>query len=71
MSGSVVTPLVRPQETSGLVVVAKVNAAHAALQPQLESHSMGRRYSALVWGAFTPLEVGTSPAALPLRARFA
>ncbi|KAJ4459038.1 putative RluA family pseudouridine synthase [Paratrimastix pyriformis] len=45
------------KETSGLLIVAKTNAAHEALQPQLESHSVGRRYSALVWGALTPIEI--------------
>ncbi len=42
------------KETSGLLAVAKHDAAHAALSKQLSSHTMGRSYIALVWGAPKP-----------------
>ena len=38
------------KDTSGLLVVAKHDAAHAALSAQLADRSLGRSYSALVWG---------------------
>ncbi|MBF6625655.1 RluA family pseudouridine synthase [Aerococcaceae bacterium zg-BR9] len=38
------------KDTSGLLVVAKNNAAHQLLSEQLENHSMGRTYVALVHG---------------------
>lgn len=38
------------KDTSGLLVVAKHNQAHQALASQLEDHSMGRTYIALVNG---------------------
>lgn len=36
--------------TSGLLVVAKTEAAHRALAAQLADRTMGRRYWAMVWG---------------------
>ncbi len=38
--------------TSGLLVVAKTPAAHAALGPQFAAHSIRREYLSLVWGTF-------------------
>lgn len=38
------------QHTSGLLLVAKTDAAHAKLSRQVEAHSAGREYQALVWG---------------------
>ncbi|MCL1862639.1 MAG: RluA family pseudouridine synthase [Defluviitaleaceae bacterium] len=38
------------KDTSGLMVVAKNNAAHAALAAQLESRKMGREYNAICKG---------------------
>ena len=38
------------KETSGLIAVAKNDAAHIALSEQLKDHSMGRVYDALVLG---------------------
>lgn len=38
------------KDTSGIIVVAKNNAAHQLLSEQLEDHSMGRTYVALVHG---------------------
>lgn len=38
------------KDTSGLLVVAKTNAAHLSLAEQLREHSMTRRYLAIVWG---------------------
>lgn len=39
------------KDTSGLLVVAKTDAAHASLQKQMQERTAGRRYLALVWGA--------------------
>jgi len=39
------------KDTSGLLVVAKTEAAHAALAAQFAAHSIDRRYLALLWGA--------------------
>ncbi len=39
--------------TSGLMVVAKTEAAHRALAAQLADRSLGRSYWALVWGGVT------------------
>ena len=39
------------KDTSGLMVVAKNDAAHESLARQLESRKMGRVYHAVVWGA--------------------
>jgi 23S rRNA pseudouridine1911/1915/1917 synthase len=38
------------KDTSGLLVVAKTDAAHVALARQFAEHSVGRAYQALVWG---------------------
>lgn len=38
------------KDTSGLLVAAKNDYAHAALAAQLKARSAGRRYLALVWG---------------------
>ncbi|HEY6379870.1 MAG TPA: RluA family pseudouridine synthase [Candidatus Dormibacteraeota bacterium] len=38
--------------TSGLMVVAKTEAAHHALSSQLASRTLGRTYWALAWGGF-------------------
>ena len=38
------------RDTSGLMVVAKSDAAHRHLAKQLEDRTMGRTYTALVWG---------------------
>ena len=40
------------KDTSGLLVVAKTDAAHRALAAQLEDHSLYREYRALVQGGF-------------------
>ena len=39
------------KDTSGLLVVAKTDQAHLALQSQIQARSVDRRYFALVWGA--------------------
>jgi 23S rRNA pseudouridine1911/1915/1917 synthase len=39
------------KDTSGLLVVAKTEAAHAGLAAQFAAHSVKRRYLALLWGA--------------------
>ncbi|MDE2742508.1 MAG: RluA family pseudouridine synthase [Gemmatimonadota bacterium] len=38
------------KETSGLLLVAKRDAAHRALAASLQAHQIERRYAALVWG---------------------
>ena len=43
------------KETSGLLVVAKNNSAHAHLGKQFNDHSITRTYQALVWGVLRPL----------------
>lgn len=54
-------PAIRPgivhrldKDTSGLLVVAKTDAAHAFLAHQFQDHSIERRYQALVWGVPDP-----------------
>ncbi|HYD19079.1 MAG TPA: RluA family pseudouridine synthase [Patescibacteria group bacterium] len=42
------------KETSGLLVVAKNDAAHKGLSAQLESRKLKRVYNALCWGNVTP-----------------
>ena len=42
--------------TSGLMVVAKNNRAHAHLAGQIESGELIRQYRALVWGVVKPVE---------------
>jgi 23S rRNA pseudouridine1911/1915/1917 synthase len=44
------------QHTSGLLLVAKHDQAHAALSRQVEAHEVHRVYHALVWGGPTPPE---------------
>jgi len=39
------------KDTSGLLVVAKTDAAHAALSAQFAAHDLERAYLAVVWGA--------------------
>lgn len=39
------------KDTSGLLVVAKTDQAHASLQAQIQARTAERRYLALVWGA--------------------
>ena len=39
------------KDTSGLLVVAKTDAAHSSLQKQIQKRTVERRYVALVWGA--------------------
>ena len=43
------------KETSGLLVVAKNNNAHADLGQQFSNHSIARTYHALCWGVLRPL----------------
>jgi len=42
------------KETSGLLVAAKNDTAHAHLTHQLRAHTMGRTYIAVVWGMVSP-----------------
>ncbi len=42
------------KDTSGLMVVAKTDVAHAALSAQFAEHSLDRAYLAVVWGAPEP-----------------
>ncbi len=42
------------KDTSGLIVAAKTDAAHAGLAAQFAAHSLERAYSALVWGVPYP-----------------
>lgn len=42
------------KETSGLLVVAKTQRAHASLSEQFAEHTVERRYFALVWGVPRP-----------------
>lgn len=44
------------KDTSGLLVCAKNNDAHACLKVQLKEHSMTRRYEAIVYNSFTEQE---------------
>lgn len=56
------------KNTSGLLVVAKNEQAHARLAKQFFDHTIQRRYVALVWGNFDQDEgtitgnIGRSPA---------
>ena len=43
------------KETSGLLVVAKNNKAHANLSKQFSDHTIERTYQALAWGVLRPL----------------
>lgn len=42
------------KDTSGLMVVAKSDAAHIGLSEQFAAHSLDRAYLALAWGMVTP-----------------
>ena len=44
------------KDTSGLLVIAKNNFSHAKLSEQFSSHSVKRKYVALVWGVIRPLK---------------
>jgi len=44
------------KDTSGLLVVAKTDAAHASLSAQFAEHSVERSYRAVVWGVPRPPE---------------
>jgi 23S rRNA pseudouridine1911/1915/1917 synthase len=56
------------KETSGLMVAAKNDAAHAHLSKQLATRTLSRRYLAIVWGTPAPTTgaidkpIGRSPA---------
>ncbi len=43
------------KETSGLLVIAKNNLAHASLGDQFSKHTIGRKYLCLCWGVVRPL----------------
>ena len=43
------------KDTSGIIVVAKNNHAHALLSEQFSKHTISRKYVALVWGVIRPL----------------
>ena len=43
------------KETSGLLVIAKNNLAHANLGNQLSKHTINRKYLCLSWGVVRPL----------------
>lgn len=55
------------KDTSGLLVVAKHDKAHAGLAEQFAAHSIERVYRAVLWGSLTPAEgkiegnIGRSP----------
>lgn len=55
------------KDTSGLLVAAKTEAAHAGLAEQLAAHTMERVYDAIVWGRPKPAsgtvsgKIGRSP----------
>jgi 23S rRNA pseudouridine1911/1915/1917 synthase len=55
------------KETSGLMVVAKNDAAHQGLSEQLSSRTLKRVYNAIVWGGVSPAagtistQIGRSP----------
>jgi 23S rRNA pseudouridine1911/1915/1917 synthase len=44
------------KDTSGLIVVAKTNEAHAALSRQIQDRTMTRAYGAVVWGTPRPAQ---------------
>ena len=44
------------KNTSGLLMVAKTNAAHLSLAEQIKAHSFSRRYKAIVHGGFNVSE---------------
>ena len=43
------------KETSGLLVIAKNNLAHANLGDQFSKHTINRKYICLAWGVIRPL----------------
>ena len=43
------------KETSGLLVIAKNNSAHAFLGNQFSKHTIKRKYKCLIWGVIRPL----------------
>ncbi len=43
------------KETSGILVIAKTNFAHANLAKQFSDHTIKRKYLALIWGVIRPL----------------
>ena len=43
------------KETSGLLVIAKNNLAHANLGQQFSNHTIERKYLCLAWGVIRPL----------------
>ena len=43
------------KDTSGLLVVAKNNIAHAIIGKQFSNHSIDRKYECLIWGTIRPL----------------
>jgi 23S rRNA pseudouridine1911/1915/1917 synthase len=55
------------KDTSGLLVVAKTEVAHAALSAQFKAHTIARLYDAFVWGVPKPASgdiigaIGRSP----------
>ncbi|MHB1204104.1 MAG: RluA family pseudouridine synthase [Rhodospirillaceae bacterium] len=55
------------KDTSGLLVVAKTEGAHAALSAQFKAHTIARLYDAFVWGVPKPASgditgaIGRSP----------
>lgn len=55
------------KDTSGLMVVARNNIAHAKLADQIEKRHLIRKYKAMVWGVLNPLSglietnIGRSP----------
>ena len=44
------------KETSGLLVIAKNNLAHANLGDQFSKHTIKRKYLCLSWGVVRPLK---------------
>ena len=42
------------KDTSGIIVVAKNDAAHTNLSKQFSNHTIKRKYEALVWGSLKP-----------------
>ena len=44
------------KETSGLLIVAKNNLAHASLGDQFSKHTIRRKYLCLSWGVVRPLK---------------
>jgi len=47
--------------TSGVILVAKTDAAHQALSAQFADRSLSRTYLALVWGRPNPSAFGAWP----------